>query len=72
MHVADVGAAVGFFVDVLGFTAPINGDRYAYVERDGAGIRIQWHDDPCELEDPHGCRLADIAAVAAIRPIAPA
>ena len=54
MHVADVGAAVSFFVKVLGFTAPINGERYAYVEREGAGIRIQWHDDPCELGAPHG------------------
>lgn len=54
MHVADVGAAVSFFVDVLGFTAPISGDRYAYVEREGAGIRIQWHDGPDELGTSHG------------------
>ena len=54
MHVADVGAAVTFFVDVLGFTARISGDRYAYVEREGAAIRIQWHDDPVELGSPHG------------------
>ena len=54
MHVADVGAAVSFFVDVLGFTAPISSDRYAYVEREGAGIRIQWHDSPAELGSPHG------------------
>lgn len=54
MHVADVGAAVTFFVDVLGFTAPISSDRYAYVEREGAGIRIQWHDGPAELGTPHG------------------
>ncbi len=54
MHVADVEAATTFFVEVLGFTAQIRGDRYAYVEREGAGIRIQWHDRPSELGVPHG------------------
>ena len=54
MHVADVAAAVRFFVEVLGFTAPIADERYAYVEREGAGIRIQWHDVPEELGTPHG------------------
>ena len=54
MHVADVEAATDFFVDVLGFAAPIRGDRYAYVEREGAGIRIQWHDRPAELAAAHG------------------
>ena len=54
MHVADVSVAVRFFVDVLGFAAPISSDRYAYVEREGAGIRIQWHDVPAELATTHG------------------
>jgi catechol 2,3-dioxygenase-like lactoylglutathione lyase family enzyme len=54
MHVADVEAATKFFVEILGFSAPIRGDRYAYVEREGAGIRIQWHDRPSELGTPHG------------------
>jgi catechol 2,3-dioxygenase-like lactoylglutathione lyase family enzyme len=54
VHVADVGAAVDFFVDVLGFTASIRDERYAYVEREGAGIRIQWHGEAGELGTPHG------------------
>jgi catechol 2,3-dioxygenase-like lactoylglutathione lyase family enzyme len=54
MHVADVEAATDFFVDILGFSALIRGGRYAYVEREGAGIRIQWHDNQAELGTPHG------------------
>jgi catechol 2,3-dioxygenase-like lactoylglutathione lyase family enzyme len=75
MHVADVEAATRFFVDVLGFTALVRGDRYAYVEREGAGIRIQWHDQPAELGVPHGgfayyIDVRDISAVqAAIGPM---
>jgi len=40
MHVPDIGAAVAFFEDVLGFTASVRMTDYAYVEREGAGIRI--------------------------------
>jgi catechol 2,3-dioxygenase-like lactoylglutathione lyase family enzyme len=40
MHVPDIGAAIGFFEDVLGFTATFRMTDYAYVEREGAGIRI--------------------------------
>lgn len=54
MHVADVGAAVRFFVGVLGFTVLVDDERYACVEREGAQIRIQWHDRPDELGVPHG------------------
>ena len=54
MHVADVEAATRFFVEVLGFTASHQSDRYAYVDREGAGIRIQWHDDPTEIGEAHG------------------
>ena len=53
MHVRDVPAAVRFFTEVLGFTARIESAAYAYVDREGAGIRIQWHDDPAELGAPH-------------------
>jgi catechol 2,3-dioxygenase-like lactoylglutathione lyase family enzyme len=53
MHVADLSAATAFFIDVLGFTALINGPNYAYVEREGAGIRIQQHDEPSEIGTPH-------------------
>ena len=54
MHVADVGSAVRFFTEVLGFTAVLNEPGYAYVEREGAGIRIQGHSDPSEIGSPHG------------------
>ncbi|MDP9040064.1 MAG: VOC family protein [Acidobacteriota bacterium] len=40
MHVADVENAVRFFVEVLGFTAYIEGPSYAYVQREAAGMRI--------------------------------
>ena len=53
MHVANVAAAVGDF-EKLGFAAIVHDSRYAYVEREGAGIRIQWHDDPAELNTGHG------------------
>jgi catechol 2,3-dioxygenase-like lactoylglutathione lyase family enzyme len=53
MHVRDVGAAVRFFTDVLGFTVRTQSAGYAYVDREGAGIRIQAHDDPAELPPPH-------------------
>ena len=49
MHVAEVDPAVRFFVDILGFTALVHARDYAYVEREGAGIRIQAHDDEKEL-----------------------
>jgi catechol 2,3-dioxygenase-like lactoylglutathione lyase family enzyme len=53
MHVRDVGAAVRFFTDVLGFTVRTHSVGYAYVDREGAGIRIQRHDDAAELPTPH-------------------
>jgi catechol 2,3-dioxygenase-like lactoylglutathione lyase family enzyme len=54
MHVAAVAPAVAFFTDVLNFRCVIRDSGYAYVEREGAGIRIQAHDDPAELGQPHG------------------
>ena len=70
MHVADVAGAVRFFVELLGFAAPISDERYAYVEREGAGIRIQWHEEGPELGPPHGgfayyIDVRDLAAVQA-------
>ena len=53
MHVAEVEPAVRFFVDLLGFTVEINAGGYAYVQRDGAGVRIMAHDDPTELGGSH-------------------
>ncbi len=40
MHVPDIDAAVAFFEDLLGFRAAFRMDDYAYVEREGAGVRI--------------------------------
>jgi len=40
MHVADLDAAVDFFTGLLGFSAPFRMPGYAYVERDGCGLRI--------------------------------
>lgn len=40
MHVADLEVAVAFFVDVLGFQVPFRVSDYAYVEREGCGVRI--------------------------------
>jgi catechol 2,3-dioxygenase-like lactoylglutathione lyase family enzyme len=54
MHIDDIARAVAFFTEALGFECPIQSDRYAYVEREGAGIRIQWHDVPAELGPAHG------------------
>jgi catechol 2,3-dioxygenase-like lactoylglutathione lyase family enzyme len=53
MHIDDVARAVDFFTDTLGFKCPIHARDYAYVEREGAGIRIQSHDDPAELGAAH-------------------
>jgi len=40
MHVPDIDAALAFFEDVLGFRATFRMRDYAYIEREGAGIRI--------------------------------
>ena len=40
MHVADVESTVGFFVDVLGFELLFRQPGYAYIEREGCGLRI--------------------------------
>ena len=40
MHVPDIAAAIAFFEEVLGFRATFRMSDYAYVEREGAGIRI--------------------------------
>lgn len=53
MHVDDVARAVDFFTGTLGFECLMQAPGYAYVEREGAGIRIQWHDDPAELGTAH-------------------
>jgi len=40
IHVPDIEAALHFFVDVLGFTCPFRMTDYAYVEREGCGVRL--------------------------------
>ncbi len=56
MHVplADFDAAVQFFDEVLGFETHRRGDDYAYLERDGCGIRIWGREDPADA--PRGRR----------------
>jgi catechol 2,3-dioxygenase-like lactoylglutathione lyase family enzyme len=53
MHIDDVARAVSFFTDTLGFECLIQARDYAYVEREGAGIRILAHDVPAELGEAH-------------------
>ena len=53
MHVADLDGAVRFFTQVLGFEPLIHARDYAYLEREGAGLRIQAHDVPAELGVAH-------------------
>jgi len=40
MHVPDLGAAIAFFEEVLGFTVHVRMRDYAYLHRESAGIRI--------------------------------
>ena len=40
MHVPDIDAAIAFFTDVLGFETLFRMDDYAYLEREGVGIRM--------------------------------
>ena len=37
--------AVRFFTEILGFSAPVLQDGYAYLEREGCGIRIMEQED---------------------------
>jgi predicted enzyme related to lactoylglutathione lyase len=54
MHVVDCKEAVRFLVDVLGFTALIDQGGYAYLEREGAGLRVLGNkNDPQEVGTAH-------------------
>lgn len=54
MHVAGIEEAVRFFVETLGFTAVVDQPGYAYLEREGAGLRILGHNEGSpELGTPH-------------------
>ncbi len=54
MHVADLNETVEFFTDVLGFNEVIKAGGYAYLDREGAGLRILGHrNDPNEVGVAH-------------------
>jgi len=53
MHVADFEGAFRFLTETLGFTTIVNDGGYAYLEREGAGLRLMQHADPAELGTPH-------------------
>ncbi|MDO9222584.1 MAG: VOC family protein [Caulobacter sp.] len=40
MHVGDLAATLDFFTQVVGFEVLFRSPGYAYIEREGAGIRI--------------------------------
>ena len=56
MHIpiAEFDAAVGFFREVLGFNEHRHVRDYAYLERDGCGIRIWGREDAADA--PRGVR----------------
>lgn len=53
MHVADFAGALHFLTETLGFTAMFSDGGYAYLEREGAGLRLLQNCDPAELGVPH-------------------
>lgn len=53
MHVAELEPALAFLTDTLEFTVLLKGGGYAYLEREGAGLRILEHGDRTELGSPH-------------------
>ena len=57
MHVPDVGEAVRFLVERLGFHATVHVWDYAYVERDGVALRILKASDDSGEQAPPGNRL---------------
>ena len=54
MHVAELEPALAFLTETLGFSVLLKGGGYAYLDREGAGLRILEHRDPGELGRPHG------------------
>lgn len=50
--VSDVGAAVRFFEDVLGFSCSLRNDSYAFVGRDNAMIRLILAPPDADMRDP--------------------
>jgi catechol 2,3-dioxygenase-like lactoylglutathione lyase family enzyme len=68
MHVPDIEAALSFFTDILGFKTLFRHGDYAYVEREGAGIRIlQNHgDDGAPPGNRRFCYYIDVRDVDAL------
>jgi len=55
MHVRDLAGALAFLEEVLGFEALFRmGDDYAYVEREGAGLRVLARADAIEFPRGNG------------------
>lgn len=68
MHVPDIDAAVAFFEQVLGFRATFREADYAYVEREGAGIRMLQNrgDDGAPPGNRRLCYYVDVRDVDAL------
>jgi len=68
MHAPDIEAALTFFNDVLGFKTLYRESDYAYVEREGAGMRIlQNHgDDGAPPGNRRFCYYLDVRDVDAL------
>lgn len=66
MHVTDIVTAIAFMTDVLGFEVELSQTGYAYVSREGAGLRIlQDPSRPPEL-DPSFAYYFDVFDVDAL------
>lgn len=48
IHVQDIAEALHFFNDILGFETQFHTGNYAYVHREGAGIRLIADEEPEE------------------------
>lgn len=59
LHVPDIDAAVAFFVGVLGFERLYHQPGYAYVEREGCGIRLLEAEEgaPVDGQDVYRCYI---------------
>jgi catechol 2,3-dioxygenase-like lactoylglutathione lyase family enzyme len=68
MHVPDIDRAVAFFEGVLGFATRVRMGDYAYLDREGVGIRIlQNHgDDGAPPGNRRFCYYIDVADLAAL------
>lgn len=68
MHVTDLASTLHFFVGLLGFHLAFQQPGYAYVDLEGAGIRILENQDPAEMGTPHRgfAYYVDVRDIAAI------